>query len=629
MGKQKLKSDIESRAKRIKTKHTNGSLSNIEEIENNTPNTEKEKEIKYEELLTHDNKENHKNVSETAKEKLKATNKNLSEKPNWLEIKKQKKELKEKYKTKRFSDIYDIAITAKQIGEKLRRSDCTTLERKKLISKAHDLLKTNYNKIILTHDMSRIVQWMLKYCDTKIRQAIYQELQPSLVSMFESKYAKNCIKTLLKYGSQEIKHEIISSCYGNVVKFMSHSVSAPLMELIYTTWAREIEKIYFQQEFYGDMYKQAKDSKVKSLSDVFKSAEDMKAATLSAVKGNLMRLLNKKIFNSTLLHYVLLEFLNNCSVEDRAEIIVMLRDSVVELSQTKFGSKVAAICIWHGTNKDRKLIMKGLKDNVNVISTSEHGYLILLALFDAVDDVVLLKKIVLSEIERNLTDIAVNEYGKHVILYLVARRNSHYFPPSIVKYLEQGDNNATSKKPADIREKELLESIYDSLIQAVTSNITVWMSNSSIAMVTLAILKVGTGKKLKAAFKSVVEFITNLESKIKEGDNEYMPVEHAGLHMMLKKLIQNDKELQEKNESTFGKVLVNHLETNVIEKWIECNRGCFILILLLENETESTVNALFSKLKPIKATIKSKSIPGAKILYKKLKEILICNKSRN
>ena len=250
---------------------------------------------------------------------------------------------------------------------------------------------------------------------------------------------------------------------------------------------------------------------------------------------------------------------------------------------------------------------------------SEYGYLILLALFDSVDDTVLIKKIIFSEIQNDLTDIALNDHGKHVILYLVARRNSHYFAPSIVKYLEQGDNNATSKKPAHIREKELLDLISDSLLESVIINTPIWMSNSSIAMITLAILKVGTKEKLEKAFEAITIFITDLKSKIKEGDEEYKPIEHAGLHMMLKKLIQNDKELQEKGESTFGKILVNHLETNIIEEWIECNRGCFLFVLLLENGTVPTVNTILSKLKPVMNILKSKSNPGAKILLKKLK----------
>lgn len=616
MTTRKLKINSESKLQKNKRDINDDNInSNTKKIKSNELKIQKTQE-KYKKTLIKNDKENYnKNIND----KFEIMNKNSIEKPNWMEFKKQKKELKEKYKAKRFNDIYNITITAKQFSEKFRRSDCSKLERKKLILKTHNILKNNYNRIILTHDMSRIIQWILKYCDAKIREAIFQELKPSISSMIKSKYAKNCIKTMLKYGSQQIRHETISVFYGNVIRFMCHSISASLLELIYSTWATEIEKIYFKQEFYGDMYKQAKDKEIKTLSDTYKIAEDMKTATLSAVKGNLMKILNKKFLNSTLLHCVLLEFLNDCSIEDRTEIITMLKNSIVELSQTKFGSKVAAICIWHGTNKDRKIIMKALKGNIKIISMSEHGYLILLALFDSVDDTVLIKKIIFSEIQNDLIDIALNDYGKHVILYLIARRNSHYFAPSIVKYLEQGDDNAISKKPANIREKELLYSISDSLLESVITNISIWMSNSSIAMVTLAILKIGIGEKLKRAFEAVAIFISDLKSKIKEGDEEYKPIEHAGLHMMLKKLIQNDKELQKKSECTFGEILINYLKTNIIEKWIECNRGCFLLIFLLENETISVVNIILSKLKPIINILKSKQNQGAKILLEKLK----------
>lgn len=620
MAKRKIKSDPESEVKKTKTENSVGSTKNdTEHTKHDKSKSKKEKQGKYEKPLVNDGKQIQKHNITATKEKVKTGNNVTTEKPDWLEFKKQKKELKEKYKAKRFSNVYDISIAAKQIGEKLRRSDCSMLERKKLILKGHDLLKTHYNRIILTHDMSRIVQWILKYCEADIRQDIYQEIKPSLLSMIESKYAKNCVKVMLKNGTKELRHEIISACYGNIVKFMSHSVSASLLELMYSTWATDLEKTHFKQEFYGDMYKHAKDKNIETLSDTFKAAGDMKTATLSAIKGNLTRILNKKFFNSTLVHSVLLEFLNNCSLEDRAEMIVTLRSSIVELSQTKLGSKVAVICIWHGTNKDRKIIMKSLKEHIKTVAISEHGYLVLLALFDSVDDTVLLKKIIFSEIQNDLTDIALNDNGKHVILYLVARRNSHYFPPSIVKYLEQGDNNAASKKPANVRETEIVEIVSDSLLEAVTTDTPIWMSNSSIAMVTLAILKVGAKEKLKKAFESISEFITNPESRINEGDNKHKPVEHAGLHMMLKKLIQNDKELQEKNESGFGEVLVNHLQTNIIEEWIECNRGCFLLVFLLENETTSTINTLLSKLKPMMNALKLKTNPGAKILLKKLK----------
>ncbi|KZC10744.1 PREDICTED: protein penguin [Dufourea novaeangliae] len=580
------------------------------------PKVKEEKRRKYEKALPNALKENRKRDMKDEKGNDKSSSE--TEKPNWMEIKKQKKELKEKYKAKKLNNIYDVTIRAKQIGEKLRRSDCKPLERKKLILQVHDLLKSHYSKVMLTHDLSRIIQWMIKYGDQQIQKDIFSELKPTLVDMISSKYAKNCVKGMLKYGPWEMKHEIISACYGKVVKLMSHSISAPLLELMYTKYAKHIEKVYFKQEFYGDMYKQAKDKGIKSLTDVFKSAENMKSATLSAVKGNLTRILNKNLSRFTFVQCILLEYLNECSTEDRSEMIAMLKDSIVELSQTKPGSKIVVLCIWHSTNKDRKTIMKGLKENVKTVSMSEHGHLILLALFDSVDDTVLVKKIILSEIQKDLTEIALNEHGKNVILYLVARRSPRYFHPSTITYLQQGDKNETSKKPADIKEKELVEGISNTLLETLVQNTATWMSNSSIAMVTLAVLNAGSGEKLKQAFESIAKYITDSQTRIKEGDAEHKVVEHAGLHMMLKKLIQNDEKLQGRNETTFGEILTSHLNVNIIQEWIESNRGCFLLIFLLENETASTVQALHSKLKPVKNALASKTSPGAAILLKKL-----------
>lgn len=519
--------------------------------------------------------------------------------------------MKRRVKKLKDDKLYNLVIQAKKSYEKLRRFNCTQEDHTKLTRTLHNLLEGFYSKMIFTHDMSRVIQCIIKHCESDVRQAILREIKPSIVAMSQTKYARNCVKAMLKYGSQEIKNEIAPTLYGHVVNLMSHTMSASIVELVYSS-CRNYDKIYFKQEFYGDMYKQAKDKAVKTLSDVYETAADMKSATLSAVKANLVRILNKGLVHSTLLHTILWEYLCACSVEDRSELIVMLRDSIVALTRTKMGAKVAVQCIWHGNNKDRKLILKAFKENVESVCMSEHGYITLLALFDSIDDTVLVKKIILVELQKNLDCIVQNEYGRHVILYLVAKRDSRYFSPKVVEYLRQGDGNATSKKPADIREKELLEAISDSLLKAVTADATTWLSSSAIAMVTLAILKVGSGEKLKAAFESIAKFISS--------DTECNVVEHPGLHMILKKLVQNDKELLKKGGPTFGEILISQLTTEILEKWIECNRACFLLVFLAENESEEAVSMLFAKLKVVMKKLKSKKSPGALILLNKIKQ---------
>ena len=96
------------------------------------------------------------------------------------------------------------------------------------------------------------------------------------------------------------------------------------------------------------------------------------------------------------------------------EMIEHLREVVVNILHTKEGAKVTLNCLWHGTAKvsvcahmhacvygycdiqDRKLIVKSFKTFVRKICVEENGHMVMLGLFDCVDDTVLVKKALLS-----------------------------------------------------------------------------------------------------------------------------------------------------------------------------------------------------------------------------------------
>lgn len=543
-----------------------------------------------------------------------------TEKVDWLDFKKKKKALKAQRKVKKLTDAYDISVQAKKIGEKLRVLESSSEDRLRLSTELHELLKGHYKKFILTHDMSRVIQWLIKYSNAEIRQSIKSEVEPLLIDMFQSKYAKNCVKAAFQYGSDQLRKELLTACEGHVVKLSSHLVSAPIFEYAISEFATEANKNRFKQEFYGDMYKQAKDENVKTVEDVYKNAEDMKKATLSAVKKNLIRILNKKLGSSPILHSVLCEYLSHCSTEDRDEMLPMFRTLIVDLSKTKEGTSAGMVSIWHGSNKDRKIIMKALKEQVKEICISEHGHLLLFALIDCVDDTVVLKKIILSEILNNLNEILLSEYGRKVILYLVARRDQHHFHPALIEFLKKGDGNANSKKPADVRQQEILESVIDKFLESIVTETETWLSSAPIQMVTLAILQSNHQKDLKLAFGAIADFITSPDSKIIEEEKSHNAVEHTGLHMILKKLMKNSQIFLEKNGTSFAEVVVQRLNHETLENWIQVNRGCFLLILILENSAPSVVSTLLKLLDPIKTKLKSIGSPGSKILIKKLKD---------
>lgn len=72
-------------------------------------------------------------------------------------------------------------------------------------------------------------------------------------------------------------------------------VAVPVLDYIYSRWTSASQKSMLRQEFYGDMYKQDKESNVHSLDDVFQMTPSMKEAVLSAVKANLSHILDKSV----------------------------------------------------------------------------------------------------------------------------------------------------------------------------------------------------------------------------------------------------------------------------------------------------------------------------------------------
>jgi hypothetical protein len=59
-----------------------------------------------------------------------------------------------------------------------------------------------------------------------------------------------------------------------------------------------------------------------------------------------------------------------------------------------------------------------------------------------------------------------------------------------------------------------------------------------------------SGSELQQAFGAIAEYVSDMTKKISEEEQEYFVVEHAGTHLMLKKLIQHDKERLRKGEGT-------------------------------------------------------------------------------
>lgn len=166
---------------------------------------------------------------------------------------------------------------------------------------------------------------------------------------------------------------------------------------------------------------------------------------------------------------------------------------------------------------------------------------------------------------------------------MVAPADSTVYHPQFIQQLTSGREASNSKKPVEIRRAEILQYSINTLLNLIIEDCQFWLSNGSLAIEMLAILKagnlhtvsaiqafinkckiLGSGNVLKEALVKVAECITEEDWTITEGENEMYGIEHAGLHIVLKKLIQHDKVAFEQEKPTFSSVLVQHLDMDLV-----------------------------------------------------------------
>lgn len=278
-------------------------------------------------------------------------------KTDWADVKMKKKDLKTQRKKQKAKDtqLYELSVQAKQLYEKLKCK--TTPNKNDLCTELHGLLKAGnaYSKLVLSHDIARVVQCLLKYSQAEIRKDISDILLPNIVQMSISKYAHFCVSRMIKYGTKEIRSRVIRGFFGSVIKLVSHKFSNELIDIAYNTHATPTEKAEIRQEFYSDLYRMNKVKTVQTLTDTWKDSPELKVAVLASTKANLLKCANKELVDNGLVHSVLLEFIRTCQEVDQQEIVQAYSGLLAHLSSTKEGVHAAIECYLKAQTKDRRV----------------------------------------------------------------------------------------------------------------------------------------------------------------------------------------------------------------------------------------------------------------------------------
>ena len=96
----------------------------------------------------------------------------------------------------------------------------------------------------------------------------------------------------------------------------------------------------------------------------------------------------------------------------------------------------------------------------------------------------------------HLHEISSSHYGRRVLLYLLVPRSSRHFSSQFVQVLAVGDSNTHSKKPAEVRRQELLESVAPALVTLATEQLEEWLQSKTHSPLFLEVMLCSHGDQL-------------------------------------------------------------------------------------------------------------------------------------
>ncbi len=518
----------------------------------------------------------------------------------------------------------DSTARTKKIWERLRRkSHVPPAERKELTIELFGIITDRVKDFVFKHDSVRVIQTAIKYGNLDQRKMIARELRGDYRALAESRYAKFLIGKLLVQGDEEIRDMIVLEFYGHVRRMLKHPEASWILDDIYRGIATPTQKAIMLREWYGAEYALFKSEgsgpKSADLQQLLEQAPEKRTPIMRALHDLINQLVQKKTTGFTMLHDAMLQYFVNVQngSEEASEFIELLKsdeegDLLKNLAFTKSGARLVCLAFAHGTAKDRKIMLKVYKNTIQTLANDTHGHKVLLAVYDVVDDTILVSKSVFPELlgkesppegqPPGLLTAALDLNARIPLLYLfsgMARSILQEDDLALLKEIHQ-IRTTTSKKDPEVRRKELLASLSPPLLSFIATNADTLVQTSFGCQFISEVILGAVGDREPAL--TAIAALANGASEVRE----FLGTPAAG--RMLKSLVVGGR-FNPKSKTvdlvdpplTFHDKLYGTIEENIVT-WATGSNS-FVVVGLLEAQGFQKQEALRQALKKHKAQL--------------------------
>lgn len=363
-----------------------------------------------------------------------------------------------------------LIVEAKRKWEQVRqRKGIAADERKELVAELYDLTKGHIVEIIFKHDASRVIQTLLKYGNPTQRDSIAEELQGNYTELASSAYGKWLVVKILHYGSPKARALVLSEFKGKVFKLIKHKDASLVIDDAFRDYADARQREALFQELYGPGFALFNEEP-KSLDEIFAASPEKRPHILKNLFDVCRASVDKELLAHTIIHRALLAYATHMNASEQEEFLDFMHEQVAEIAHTKDGAQVGIRCVALASAKQRKAMLKALKPHVVKLAEDEYGHLLLIALFDMIDDTVLVGRTILPEISQHVTSMASHKFARRPLLFLLVGLHSRYFNPSTIAAYVGAKKGCTSKKDAKVRQDELLNIFSPAFLQSIQRN---------------------------------------------------------------------------------------------------------------------------------------------------------------
>ena len=510
---------------------------------------------------------------------------------------------------------------SKELWERLRRkSHVAPEERKQLVAELFGLIEGRVRDFVFKHDSVRAVQCALKYATQAQRKTIVQELKGDIRTLAESRYGKFLVAKMVVEGDQEIRDTIVPQFYGQVRRLINHPEASWIVDDIYRQVATRQQKATMLREWYGPefaIFQRADDVKNSGTEDdtadlkvILEQNPEKRRPILQNALQMINGLIQKKMTGFTMLHDAMLQYFLALAPEseEHKEFLAILQgdidteeeggggDLFRNLAFTKSGSRIVCLALAYGSAKDRKLVIRAFKDNVETMAFNQFAKLVLVTALEVPDDTKMTGKTIFAEYLGQHVNDEEDRLAQleNKVTQIDARLPCLFPMAGMAKWLVQKPDaeildevfeirRTTSKKAPEQRRKELVDAISKPALQLVAQRATS-LAESSFGSIFITETLLNCNGDLKAAAKTAVSSLAASDPR-----DEGHIAKNASASRMLKTLVTGGSFDTETKQVKLPEPRLEFAGDlySVIQDWIvewACSESSFVVVALLESE---------------------------------------------